>query len=71
MDLVRDELLYSGSLSLPLGTGRIGGLVVLETLTTNLEKPHPIEDSGLPLASPSTATNDEIPSSTMGPPLFS
>ena len=68
---MRAEFLCSGSLSSSLGTGGIGGPVVLETLATDLEKPHPIEDPGLPLASPSTAADDEIPSSTIGPPLFS
>ena len=58
MDLVRAELLCSGSLSSPSGTGGIGGPVVLETLATDLEMPHPIEDPGLPLASPSMAADD-------------
>ena len=71
MDLVRAEFLCSGSLSLPPGTGGIRGPTILETLATDLERPHPIEDSGLPLASPLTAVDDEIPSSTFGPPLFS
>ena len=71
MDLVRAEFLCSGSLLSSPGTGGIEGPVVPETLATDLEKPHPIEDPGLPLASPSTAADDEIPSSTIGPPLFS
>ena len=70
MDLVRVELLCSGSLSPPPGTGGLGGPAVLGTLATYLEKPHPVEDPGLPLASPSMAVDDEIPSSTFGPPLF-
>ena len=69
MDLVRDEFLCSGNISSPQGTGGIGGPVVLETLAMDLEKSHPSEDLGFPLASPSTATDDEISSSTMGPPL--
>ena len=50
---------------------KLGGPVILETLATDLEKSHPIEDPGLPLASLSTATDDKISSSRMGPPLFS
>ena len=71
MDLVRDEFLCSSNLSSSQGTGGIGGPAIFETLATYLEKPHLIEDPGLPLASPATAIDDEIPSSTMGPPLFS
>ena len=71
MDLVRAEILYSGSLSLPPGTGGLGGPAVLGTLATDLEKPHSIEDPGLPLTSPSAVVDDEIPSTTNGPQLFS
>ena len=53
------------------GTGGIGEPAVLETMATYVEKPHPIEDPGFPLASPATSIDDEIPSSTLGPPLFS
>ena len=71
MDLVRDEFLCSGNVSSPQGTGGIGGPGVLETLATDLEKLHPSEDPGLPLASPSTTIDNEISSSTMGRPLVS
>ena len=40
-------------------------------MTTYMEKPHPIEDPGFPLASPETAIDDEIPPATMGSLLFS
>ena len=58
MDLVRAEILCSGSLSPPPGTGRLRGPAVLGTLATDLEKPHSVEDPGLPLASPSSAVDD-------------
>ena len=53
------------------GTGGLGGPAVHGTLATDLEKPHSVEDPGLPLASPSSAVDDEIPSTTNGPQLFS
>ena len=71
MDLVRAEILCSGSLSQPPGIGGLGGPAVPGTLATNLDKPHSAEDPGLPLASPSSAVDDEIPSTTNGPQLFS
>ena len=71
MDLVRAEILCSSSLSPPPGTGGLGGPAVLGTLATDLEKRHSVEDPGLPLASPSSAADDEIPSSTNVPQLFS
>ena len=70
MDLVRAKILCSGSLSPPPGTSTLGGPVVLGTLAIDLEKPHFVEDPGLPLASLSAA-DDEIPPTTNGPQLFS
>ena len=70
MDLVRAEILCSGSLSPPPGIGGLGGPAVLGTLATDLEKSHSVEDLGLPLASLSSAVDDEIPSTTNGPQLF-
>ena len=71
MDLVRAEILCSGSLSPPPRIGGLGRPAILGTLATDQEKPHSVEDPGLSLASPSSAVDDEIPSTTNGPQLFS
>ena len=70
MDLVRAEILCSGSLSPPLGTGGLGGPAVLGALETGLEKPHSVEDPGLYLASSSSAADDEIPPPMNGPQIL-
>ena len=71
MDLVQVEILCSGSLSPPPGTCRLEGPVVLGALETDLEKPNSVEDPGLSLASSSSAADDEITPTTIGPQFFS
>ena len=71
MDVVRAGILYLGSLSPPPSTCELGGPVVPATLASDMEKPHSVEDRGLPLAASSAAVDDEIPSTMNGPQLFS
>ena len=71
MDLVRAEILCSGSLLPPPSTDGLGGPAVLGTLAMDMKKPHSVEDTGLRVAVPSAAVDDEILSTTNGPQLFS
>ena len=71
MDVVRAEVLCSGSLSPLPGTGGLGGSVVLAHLVTDMEKPYSVEDSGIPLAASLAEVDDEILSATYGPQCFS
>ena len=64
MDVVRAEVLCSGSLSPPPSTGGLGGSFVLVHLATDMKKPYFVEDSGLPLAASSAAVDDEVPKSS-------
>ena len=50
MDVVRAEVLCSGSLSPPPGTGSLEGSFVLAHLATDMEEPYSVEDPGIPLA---------------------
>ena len=61
------EVLCSGSLSPPPGTGGLGGSVVLAHLATDMEEPYSVEDSGIPLAASSAEVDDETLSATYGP----
>ena len=58
MDLGRAKVLLPSSLLSSSGQGWIGGPAVLAALETCLEKPHPVEDSRLSMASPSPAADD-------------
>ena len=71
MDVLRAEVLCSGSLSPPPGIGGLGGSFVLAHLATDMEEPYSVEDLGLPLAASLAAVDDEIPPTTYGPQLFS
>ena len=64
MDMGRVEVLLLSSLLPSSGQGWIGGPAVSATLETGLEKPHPVEDLRLSMASPSPAADDS--SSTSG-----
>ena len=71
MDVVRAEILCSGSLSPPPGTGGLIGSFVLTHLAIDMEKPHSVEDPSLPLAASLAAVDDEIPPTTNGPQRLS
>ena len=71
MDVVRAEVLCSGSLSPPPGTGSLRGSFVLAHLATDMEEPYSVENSGIPLAASSAEVDDEIPLTTYGPQRFS
>ena len=71
MNVVRAEVLRSGSLSPPPGTGGLRGSFVLAHLAMDIEEPYSVEDSGIPLAASSAEVDDEILSATYVPQRFS